>query len=112
MFSETELLHSNWEHHLRARTRRGWAGGPYSSRAGRAWIRSDGASFCTWCFTDGNEGSQMGSTVTAAVIGIIVPIGECPRFGKGTRGTKNCTCYLVQCGFLPGTHCSSTSAPV
>ncbi|XP_059110634.1 low-density lipoprotein receptor-related protein 8 isoform X1 [Peromyscus eremicus] len=25
----------------------------------------------------GNEGSQMGSTVTAAVVGIIVPIGEC-----------------------------------
>lgn len=29
------------------------------------------------CFADGNEGGKMGSTVTAAVIGIIVPMGEC-----------------------------------
>lgn len=60
----------------------------------------NGASLCKcWCFTDGNEGSQMGSTVTAAVIGVIVPIGECgphqeeqkdssPRVWEGLEGSR------------------------
>lgn len=33
--------------------------------------------FCiSLCFADGNEEDKMGSTVTAAVIGIVVPMGE------------------------------------
>lgn len=49
------------------------------------WKRETSSYECL-CFADGNEGSKTGSTVTAAVIGIIVPMGECgPRSLRGKR---------------------------
>lgn len=43
-------------------------------------------------FADGNEGGKMGSTVTAAVIGIVVPMGEC---GPKSLGRKERACPRV-----------------